>query len=205
MTRRGILTDMNHRLTNGNTAQADLRFARIYFQNPLYAVLNLDGGLPTSPATSGYLSHSTATPTSAAGSSSIVSPAGSGSISSPRASRSAHSDDFRLSSPLRRHSFNTVSSRRTSFAVHSPTSPSARSGSVAISPLTARLDGIGQRGQGLGGYASLLNGSFTQRTFSGGSRSVSTASSGLDGRLMSSPTALATVDEELIPHRDRGR
>lgn len=156
----------------------------------------MDGGLPTSPATSGYLNHSTATPTSAARSSSIV---------SPKEPGSAHSDDLLFTSPLQRHSFNTVSSRRNSFPVRSPTSPSARSGSGANEPSARSLDGLVQRGPSVGGYRTLHNGSFPQRAVSGGSRSVSTTPSGPDGRIMSSPTALATVDEESIPHRDRGR
>jgi len=185
-----------HRSTQGHTAQADLRFARTYFQNPLYAVLNLDGGLATSPATSGYLNQSTATPNSAAGSSSVISPV---------APRSARSEDFQFSSPLRRHSFNAVPSRRTSFSAHSPTSLSAGSDTGAAGLSTRRLEGLGQRRDGSAAYAGLTNGHLTQRNPSRGSRSVSASSSALDGRLMSSPTALTTVDEESISHRDRDR
>ena len=192
----GSILTLLHRSTNGHTAQADLRFARTYFQNPLYAVLNLDGGLATSPATSGYLNQSTATPTSAAGSSSVI---------SPTAPRFARSEDFHSSSPLRRHSFNALPPRRISFSVHSPTSPSAGSGTGVADLSTRRLEGLGQRRDGPAAYAGLTNGNRTQRNSSGGSRSGSATSSALDGRLMSSPTALTTVDEESISHRDRGR
>ena len=183
-----------HRYTNSHSEQADLRFARTYFQNPLYAVLNLDGGLATSPATSGYINPVSATPTPAAGSSSLV---------SPMTSRSARSEEFQFSSPLRRHSLNTLPSRRTSFPVHSPTSPSVRSASGALSPSTGRPEGFAYRREATWTHAGATNGNFSRRS-SGGSRSVSATSSTLDDRLMSSPTALATVDEESASHREHG-